>query len=235
MCGVFPGKTPPPRRAYVWDLPTRLFHWALVCCVAIAFVTAKLGGNWMAWHGRVGVLIVALLVFRLAWGFVGPTYARFMHFLPTPRALRDYLQGRWQAQGHNPLGALSVFALLGVLCLQAGSGLFSDDDVAFAGYLAPLVAKATSDRLTFAHRLGEEVLLALVALHVGAIAFYALVKKRNLVAPMITGWAEGRPEESTRGGGVKPFLLAFCLALAAAYGASGAWLPPPPAPAAAEW
>ena len=217
----------------VWDLPTRLFHWALASCVVAAFVTAKIGGNLMVWHGRLGLAIVGLIVFRLVWGWVGPTYARFATFVRGPAAVLAYLRGQWHGQGHNPLGALSVLALLGVLCAQAATGLFANDDIAFSGYLAPLVSSRMSGELTGIHVLFENALIALVALHLGAIVFYAIVKKRNLVKPMITGWADGRPEESARGGGAPALILALALAALAVWGASGALLPPPAAPTGA--
>ena len=98
------------QRIRVWDLPTRIFHWALVACVIGSFVSVKIGGNAMVWHGRFGLTVVGLLAFRLVWGFIGSTYARFAQFVRGPRAIKDYLQGRWQGEGHNPLGALSVLA-----------------------------------------------------------------------------------------------------------------------------
>ena len=123
----------PPARVRVWDLPTRAFHWSLVAAVTVATVTGTLGGRWMEWHSRAGLLIVGLLSFRLAWGFVGFEHARFASFAPTPTRLRAYLMGQWRGVGHNPLGALSVFALLGILALQAATGLFSNDDIAING------------------------------------------------------------------------------------------------------
>ena len=97
----------------LWDLPTRLFHWLLAALVTAAFVTGLTGGNAMVWHGRLGLLILGLLTFRLVWGLVGSTYARFVQFVPGPKTMLTYLRGGWQGMGHNPLGALSVLALLG--------------------------------------------------------------------------------------------------------------------------
>lgn len=214
--------------AYVWDFPTRLFHWSLVILVVAAFITAKIGGNAMLWHGRCGLGILGLLVFRIVWGFVGSTYARFTQFVRGPTAIRAYLAGQWQGFGHNPLGALSVLALLGVLLLQVCSGLFANDDIAFAGYLAPLIGSATSGDITGIHRLLENALLLLLAAHVGAIIYYASVKKKNLVQPMLTGWANGKPDESATGGGAAAFIIAVLIAAAVVWIASGALLPPPP-------
>lgn len=217
------------KRFLVWDLPTRIFHWLLVLCVTGSVISGLIGGNLIDWHGRLGLAIVALVAFRLVWGLLGSTYARFAHFFPTPGRLRDYLGGRWQGAGHNPLGALSVFGLLALLLFQAGSGLFANDDIAFTGYLYDLVGKELSDRLTGWHKLSANVLIALVVLHVGAIAFYAHAKKDNLVKPMLTGWKDGEGE-SASGGGATRLIVAAVLAAAAAYGASGAWMPPPPPP-----
>jgi cytochrome b len=222
----------------LWDLPVRIFHWSLVSAVAVAFVTAKLGGDWMDWHGRAGLAIVGLVTFRIVWGIVGSTHARFRNFAPTPARLRAYVTGRWHGVGHNPLGALSVFGLLALLAVQAGTGLFSNDDIAFDGPLSGLVEKARSDSLTGLHHTLSNVLLALLALHIVAIAFYLLVKKHNLIKPMVTGWkhAQGRvaPVPKTRGGSPLGLVVALLVAAAVTYAASGKLLHrPPPPPAAA--
>lgn len=220
-------------KAYVWDLPTRLFHWSLVILVVAAFVTAKIGGNAMVWHGRLGLAIIGLLVFRIIWGFLGSTYARFFQFVRGPGAIFSYLGGQWQGLGHNPLGALSVLALLGILTIQAATGLFANDDIAFEGYLVPLIGSEASSEITGIHHLIEKILMALVALHVGTIVFYARVKKHNLVKPMLSGWAEGSPEQSARGGGIVALIVAVLIAATVVWTASGALLPePPPAPPA---
>jgi cytochrome b len=218
------------KRVYVWDLPTRLFHWLLVACVIGSVVTGQIGGNLIDWHGRLGLAIAGLLAFRLVWGLAGSTYARFIHFLPTLDRVRAYLAGSWRGHGHNPLGAFSVFGLLGLLLVQVATGLFANDDIAFNGYLYELVGKDLSNRLTGWHKLSVNLLIGLVVLHIAAVVFYAHVKKDNLVKPMITGWKEGGEGESARGGGIVAFLFAALIAAATVYGASGAWLPPPPQP-----
>lgn len=215
-------------RIRLWDLPTRLFHWSLVAAVLVAVVTGQIGGDWMRVHGRAGLAIVGLVVFRLIWGFVGATHARFASFAPTPRKIGAYLKGRWQGVGHNPLGALSVLVLLGLLALQSGSGLFSNDDISFSGPLAALVSDALSSRLTALHHRLADVLLILIGLHVLAILFYAWFKKDNLVKPMVTGYKEVESGESTRKGGWMAFAIAVVAALAAVYLASGASLRAPP-------
>ncbi|MBI3096198.1 MAG: cytochrome b/b6 domain-containing protein [Rhodocyclales bacterium] len=223
------------QRIRVWDLPTRVFHWALALCVVGSFVTVKLGGNAMVWHGRIGVTVAGLLAFRLVWGFVGSTYARFSQFVRGPRAIKDYIRGQWQGAGHNPLGALSVLAMLGTFMLLVATGLFANDDIAFEGPLYALVGKEFSDRAAGIHRLIEPLTILLVLAHLGAIVYYVRYKKETLIMPMITGWKVGAGD-TAKGGGVLAFSVALAIALGAAYAASGAWIASPPpaaAPAAA--
>jgi cytochrome b len=222
------------QRIRVWDLPTRLFHWGLAILVVASIISGKIGGNLIDWHGKFGLAILGLLTFRIIWGLVGSTYARFASFFPTPGRIRAYFRGEWKEPGHNPLGALSVFALLGLLALQVATGLPGNDDIAFRGPLFDLVGKALSDRMTGIHKLSINLLFALIALHVAAIMFYARVRKDNLVKPMITGWKEHPQGRPATGGSIVALVIALTLAATAVHGASGAWLPaPPPAPAAA--
>lgn len=171
----------------VWDLPLRVFHWSLVVTIAAAYITAELGGELTLWHSRLGALALGLLTFRLVWGFIGTVHARFVSFFPTPSRLNSYLKGNWQAHGHSPLGALSVFALLGVLATLIATGLFGNDDIAFQGPLFSLVDKGSSDWMTSLHKTAFDVLLGLIVLHLAAIVFYLFIKKNNLIKPMITG------------------------------------------------
>ena len=217
------------QRIYLWDLPTRLFHWLLALSIVAAVITGQVGGNWIEWHARLGLLIVGLLVFRVVWGFIGSTYARFGEFFPTPAKISAYLKGAWRRPGHNPLGALSVFGLLAVCALQVASGLFANDDIAFNGPLLDLVGKEVSDRLTGFHHLLVNLLILLVALHLAAIVFYVRFKKDNLVKLMITGWKEDAEGKSASGGGGVALVAALIIACGAAWAASGSWVPPPPA------
>ncbi|MGC3944565.1 MAG: cytochrome b/b6 domain-containing protein [Chryseolinea sp.] len=226
--------TPGTTRVQLWDWPLRLFHWSLLAAVATAIVTGELGGDWMAWHGCAGITVVGLLAFRVVWGLIGSSTARFSHFAPTPGKILAYLRGRWRGTGHNPLGALSVFGLLGVLAFQAGSGLFSNDDIAFTGPLAGLIGDGLSHTLTNWHRQVANGLFVLIGLHVAAIAFYALVKKDKLVRPMVTGWKDipadlPKPRRARR----VALIAAFLAGAAASYAASGAWIAQPAAPEAA--
>lgn len=228
MCfGVPPPKRSP--RVLVWDLPTRLFHWLLVAAVGTAVVSGFIGGTAMTIHGQAGLTVAGLLTFRIVWGFVGSTHARFTSFVRGPAAIRAYLNGEWRGLGHNPLGAFSVLALLAAGLLQVGTGLFGNDDIAFNGPLYPLVSKETSDVLIGWHARTVWLLLTLVALHLAAIAFYARVRKDNLLKPMITGWKDGTGE-SAQGGGLVAFVVACTVAGLAVWAASGALNPPPPPP-----
>lgn len=176
----------------VWDLPTRLFHWSLAATTLALVVTAKLGGNAMEWHLRLGYAMLALLAFRLVWGLVGGHWSRFASFLYSPRRLWRYLRGRGDEArdgvGHSPLGALSVFALLATLLAQVGSGLMSDDEIAFFGPLTRFVPGDWVGLATWYHKdVGQYLLYGLVALHLLAILFYVLVRRRALVRAMLHG------------------------------------------------
>ena len=177
----------------IWDLPTRLFHWSLAACVVGSIISAKIGGNAMAWHLRFGYAVFTLLAFRLLWGLVGGRWSRFANFLYSPAAVLRYLRGESRADehhevGHNPLGSGSVFALLAFLAAQVGTGLFADDEIATTGPLNKFVSAAASSRLSAYHAdIGQWVLIALVLLHVAAIVYYLVKKKKNLVGPMIGG------------------------------------------------
>ena len=225
------------RTIRIWDLPTRLFHWLLLLLVVASFVTGWVGGNLIEWHARAGIAITGLLAFRLVWGFVGSTYARFAHFVPGPGRVLAYVRGQWRGLGHNPVGALSVLALLAILIFQAVSGLVANDDIAFEGPLYNLVSKATSDSLSSLHRQNFWIIIGLVSLHVLAIAFYALVKKDNLVKPMITGVKEvvDPAHQPARGGGLVAFLIALAITAGVLYVATGSFIEPPPPPPVAPW
>lgn len=208
----------------IWDLPTRLFHWGLVACVVGSIVSANVGGNALAWHFRFGYSILALLLFRLVWGFVGPRYARFSSFAPDPAAALQHLRdGAPQMAGHNPLGALSVYAMLAVLAVQVATGLFANDAIIWEGPLRNTVSNATSDRLTALHLANRYVLIALIALHVATIAWYTAVRRMKIVRAMIVGNGEFPvephrpvPPPAADGAGVRAkaaALLAACAAI----------------------
>ena len=179
------------RRVRVWDLPTRLFHWSLVACFIGLVATGYVGGAAMYWHARLGYAVLALLVFRITWGFIGGRWSRFTSFLYSPARVIAYLRGKEdgkQQAGHNPLGAFSVFAMLAVLLVQVGTGLISDDEISFTGPLSSFVSASQSLSATWFHKeVGQWTIVALVVIHVVAVAYYLLRKKQNLIKPMLDG------------------------------------------------
>lgn len=240
MCLALPSAQR-PEGTRVWDLPLRLFHWTLAILVVVCFLSGWNGGNWMTWHGRAGIGSVGLIAFRLAWGFIGSTYARFNSFMHSPGAIVAYLKGTWCGAGHSPLGVFSVLGLLTLLAFQSITGLFGNDDISFNGPLYALIDKDTSDWLVGWHRQASWLLLALIALHLGAIAFYRLVKKDDLIKPMITGRKTFCVEcqvQHAAGGGFRAFVLAVAVGIFSGWAANGGLLslpPPPPASATPAW
>lgn len=174
----------------VWDAPTRLFHWSLVTLIAGAWFTAENG--WIDWHFRCGYAILALLLFRLVWGFVGSDTARFARFVKSPVAALAHLAHITKREpdteiGHNAAGGLMVLAMLALILVQVGLGLFSTDGIFTDGPLAYLVGPDLSDRITGWHEFNFNLILAAVVLHVAAILTYAVLKRHDLVRPMVTG------------------------------------------------
>jgi cytochrome b len=209
----------------VWDLPVRLFHWALVALILVSFVTAQIGGNAMQWHEWSGLSVLALLLFRLLWGLVGSTYARFGSFVRGPRAALAYARALLRGEvpffpGHNPLGGWMIVLLLASLLLQAGTGLFANDDVMIEGPFAQYVTKETSDLLTRVHHFNFNVLATLVALHVAAALFYLFARRENLILPMLTGRKPIPPDQrvaAPRGGPLWLAAALFTACVAAVY------------------
>ncbi|MCC6470566.1 MAG: cytochrome b/b6 domain-containing protein [Alphaproteobacteria bacterium] len=203
----------------VWDLPTRLFHWGLVVLIVFSFVTGKMGR--IEWHMYSGKVILALVLFRVLWGFAGNEHARFAGFLRGPGETIGYALAtvRGTAQrylGHNPMGGWSALAMVLLIGFQAISGMFATDDIYTDGPLKYLVSDDTSKRLTTLHRYGVNVLLVLVGLHVAAVLFYLLVKKDNLVGAMVTGRKRATAATAAAAGGsavTAVLLLAVSLAI----------------------
>ncbi|MFN4310471.1 MAG: cytochrome b/b6 domain-containing protein [Ferrovibrio sp.] len=203
----------------VWDLPTRLFHWGLVALIVAMVATAWRGK--LDLHMTLGQIVLALVLFRLVWGFVGNRYARFGSFVAGPVAALRYLASLFSAQnerhvGHNPLGGYAVLAMLALLLLQAGTGLFTSDDIVTDGPLYSKVSGSTSALLSTIHRTSIWVLLSVIALHVCASLFYLLVKKDNLIGPMLTGRKQAGPADDAGGGGhplLAAIIFALCLAI----------------------
>lgn len=177
----------------IWDLPTRIFHWVLAATVLCSIVSARVGGSAMEWHFRFGYLALMLLAFRVLWGLVGGRWSRFASFVYAPSTVLRQLRGKAAAAerldvGHSPTGALSVFALLGLLMVQVTTGLVADDEVVSVGPLNRYVSSAVASQATSWHAdIGQWILIGLLVLHVVAIAYYRVKKRVDLVGPMITG------------------------------------------------
>ncbi len=213
-----------PVRARIWDLPTRVFHWTL-SAVVVGLIATGLGGI-MEWHFRLGYAVLALLLFRLLWGFVGGRWSRFASFFYGPGSVVAYLRGRADPNhviGHTPLGALSVFAVLAVLASQVATGLVADDEISAAGPLTRFVSGDLVSLATGWHKgAGKTIVIALVSLHVLAVLFYVLVKRHRLVRPMVSGdklitsarsqVAPSRDDAASRG--LALVLFAVCAGLA---------------------
>jgi cytochrome b len=197
----------------VWDAPTRLFHWAIVLLIATSYVTVHKG--WMKLHMLSGYTILTLVLFRVIWGFVGSETSRFSRFLHSPlAALRQLAQFRDRSPdtevGHNAAGGWMVLVILAVLGMQLASGLsVTDEDDNIMGPLAKFVGPTWSGRLTSFHMLNFNILLGLIVLHVLAVVAYAMVKRHDLVRPMITG--KNRLPAATRAPRMTSPLLALVI------------------------
>jgi cytochrome b len=178
------------RLVVAWDLPTRLFHWLTVALVAAAYATWRL--NWMDWHALAGDALLALLLFRVVWGFVGSETARFVRFVASPRAAAHHLTQLFRREpdeqfGHNPAGGWMVLLLLSLLLGQTMTGIVVNNDVADAGPLTEIMPAPIANLVTDLHAVLWKALLVAVALHVIAIAIYAAAKGHNLLGPLLTG------------------------------------------------
>jgi cytochrome b len=179
------------RRVFVWDAPTRLFHWGVAALVTAAYLTWRL--DWMDWHERAGDAVLALVLFRILWGFFGSDTARFARFLAAPRAAARHLACAFRREpdacaGHNPAGGWMVLLLLLLLLAESLSGLYVANDVADEGPFTERLPASVSNAITTLHSLLWDALLAGVVLHLLAIAVYAIAKGQNLLLPMISGW-----------------------------------------------
>ncbi len=206
----------------VWDLPTRVFHWGLALCFVGLVITGQIGGAAMDWHFRLGYTVLSLLAFRVVWGLVGGRWSRFSAFVVGPTTILRYLQGRGtprQSVGHNPLGSLSVLALLAFALLQVGTGLISDDEIATSGPLAKMVAGSWVSFATYYHaKVGKYILITLVLLHIAAMIFYQVARKEKLMQAMVTGDKEfgeafDSARDDTKSRVLAALLWATCIAL----------------------
>lgn len=213
-----------PSTVRVWDLPTRVFHWLLAATVLGSIGTAWAGA--MQWHFRCGLMALSLLAFRLLWGFVGGRWSRFASFVYAPGTVMRYLRGETKPAeqldvGHTPTGALSVFAMLLLLLVQIGTGLVADDEIANIGPLNRFVTSATAASATSWHKsVGQYAILLLLVLHIGAIVWYRMKKRQDLIGPMLNGdkpLPAGTPPSAD---GTTQRVLALVLLLAC-FGAAG--------------
>ena len=178
------------RPVLVWDLPTRLFHWLAAALVLAAYVTLRL--DWMAWHADAGEALLAVVLFRLAWGVVGSGSARFARFLAFPRAAARHLAHLFRREpdtlpGHNPAGGWMVVLLLLLMLGEALTGIVTNNDVADDGPLTDVMPAWLANLVSDLHGWLWQALLAAVTLHIAAVAVFAVAKRQNLVRPMLTG------------------------------------------------
>lgn len=176
----------------IWDMPTRLFHWLLVASIVAQYFTAEVLDNAIQWHFYIGYFTLGLILFRVIWGFVGTTYAKFSQFVHGPKATLNYAKTLTNKNstphaGHNPMGAWMVLALLSLIALQAVSGLFISDDIFSDGPYFSAVSESTQSTMSFIHHNVFNVIIIAVALHIAAIVFYAVFKKQRLVPAMVHG------------------------------------------------
>ncbi|MDH4274401.1 MAG: cytochrome b/b6 domain-containing protein [Gammaproteobacteria bacterium] len=183
------------QRVKIWDPVTRLWHWVLVVNMGLCWAFGEfMSLDTVRWHFYLGYVILGLMVFRLVWGLIGPAPIRLSHLFPRPSALLQYLKTLASREpsgtpGHNPLGALSVVAILAVTISLTSTGLFiATDDFDEYGPLNRYVSDAIAGKFNFWHDILADAILTLVALHVTALLFYLIWKKENLIRPMITGW-----------------------------------------------
>lgn len=208
----------------VWDWPTRLFHWTLAGLIIALVITGNVGGNAMVWHFRCGYGVLSLLIFRIMWGFCGGYWSLWRQLTCTPSLVRQYLTpissrtlSHTSFLGHNPLGSLSIIAILGLLALQASTGLFSDDEIANSGPLVRFVSESTVSLATRWHKgYGKTIILSLVAIHLLAILWYFIQKKENLTRAMLTGNKTAlAPTPSSKDGPAHWLLALVCLLVSA--------------------
>jgi cytochrome b len=185
---------PKDRMARVWDFPTRAFHWSLAILVGFSWYSGSRAGAWLDWHFLSGYAVLTLLIFRVAWGFVGGAWARFSSFVKGPAAALHHIRELFSARdlrdvGHNPLGGWVVIVILAILSAQVVTGLFmNDSDMGLSGGpYADYVSGAVRSKLASFHGLNSKIILAVIAAHVGAVALYLIWKGENLIGAMITG------------------------------------------------
>lgn len=183
-----------PAKKLVWDLPLRIFHWLFGLSIICSWITAEWGEEQL--HMWTGYFIIGLLVFRICWGIWGTRHSRFIHFVPGPKAVFSYIKqifnkNSTESVGHNPLGSLMVLLMILVIGLQAFTGLFTEGEIWSGPYASALDSELVK-KLDSLHHSNFDYVLVLTGLHIVAVFFYLLIKKQNLILPMIFGRKEAR-------------------------------------------
>lgn len=210
------------RSVKVWDLPTRLFHWLLVIGVFAMWLTADVLDR-LGLHMQIGIALLGLIIFRIVWGFIGSHSSRFTHFIRSPKTILAYIKSSQKNVwlGHNPLGALSVIAMMLAIVVQIGTGLFANDQIYNEGPFSDYVSENMQDLMSEIHQINFYILLGLIALHLAAIAFYTIKKHEPLVRAMITGKRVLKPEQQIQNPNLR-FAGPIAFVIAAGFGV-GAW------------
>lgn len=178
------------RKVLVWDLPIRLFHWLTVALLVVLYVTERL--NWIGWHVRAGQILLGLVIFRLIWGMVGSETARFTHFIASPKKAVQHCKRMVRREpdtgiGHNAAGGWMVLLIIALLLIQCLTGVIINNDIANEGGWTEMIPASVADAISSSHAWLWDVLLAAIAVHIAAIATYAIAKRHNLLIPMLTG------------------------------------------------
>lgn len=179
------------KKYFIWDLPLRIFHWCFAITIFASWYTAENKEDYIDIHIQLGYIALGLLVFRVLWGIIGPKHARFSQFIPSPKTLFAYLKkskSHTKTAGHNPLGAFMVILMILLIAIQTITGLFISDDIFSSGPYYSAISGELAKVLKFLHINTFNFIIAAIVLHIGAILFYWVIKKQNLVLPMITGY-----------------------------------------------
>jgi cytochrome b len=208
------------RSVKVWDIYTRLFHWALGIAILVSFIAEDQGE--MEIHIASGIVILGLLAFRLLWGVFGARTAQFHSFVKGPRTILAYVRNSKASQfrpmiGHSPIGALSVIALLALVTVQAVTGLFASDDIITEGPLVKFVTSDFSALATEIHEVNSNLLLVMIGLHIAAVVYYLIARREDLILPMITGTKNVQSSDAAAVEPVRersPFLAVIAIAAA---------------------
>ncbi|WP_206482878.1 cytochrome b/b6 domain-containing protein [Thalassotalea sp. G2M2-11] len=202
----------------VWDLPIRLFHWGFVGLLIALWYTSDQDNGLIELHMQLGYIALALVLFRIIWGFIGTTHAKFKNFIPSFYQLRIYIRQRnnnvKQYAGHNPMGSLMVLLMLLLILLQSISGLFMSDDVFSAGPYAGVLSGDMEGMVKFFHHNGFDFIVIISAIHIAAVFYYLLVKRQNLIKPMLSGKKHSQQIEADQAIGHSKLIKALLTAIA---------------------